>query len=512
MKKTFFITTPIYYPSGNLHIGHLYTTTLAWVFANYKKNRKYDVKMLTGADEHGLKIQQKAKESGMLPQQYVDMQVEKFKSLWKLAEIDYDYFSRTTNKEHKEVILNIFDSLLEKGIIYKGTYKGLYSVSAEEFLTTTQAKEKNGKYYHPISEDELIEVEEESYFFKMSLFQDWLLSYWKNNENFIFPKQIIKELENNFLDKGLEDLSITRISFDWGIKIRQNPKHVVYVWLDALFNYISALNYSLENDQDYKKYWENGQEIVHIVGKEITRFHCIYWPIMLKSLDIKLPSTILSHGLIRDSKGIKMSKSLNNVVDPIYLIETYGPEPVKYYLSTQIIMGQDANFDEEHFKLVYNSHLSNNFGNLLSRTIAMFNQTFDQPVKYKENELTDLERDIFKNILETKENYNKFMDEFKIDKAYKEVFHLSKTLNGYIDLTLPWTLKENKERLEVVLNTLFNGIYAVTCFMNSILKNKTKLAIKQLNIEEINFDLIGNWKIFDTTIPLKGKILFERIK
>ncbi|MBN3534445.1 methionine--tRNA ligase [Mycoplasma procyoni] len=511
-KKTFFITTPIYYPSGNLHIGHLYTTSLAWVIANYKKLMGYDVKFLTGSDEHGLKIQQKAEQAKMNTQEFVDMQVAKFKDLWNLSKIDYDYFSRTTSLKHKEVVLNVFDKLLEKGIIYKGLYKGLYSVSAEEFLTPTQAVEKNGKYYHPVSEDELVEIEEESYFFKMSLFQEWLLDYWKTNPKFVFPEQIIRELENNFLDKGLEDLSVTRISFSWGIPLRKDPKHVIYVWLDALFNYVSALGYSLEQNEDYLKYWENGDEIVHVVGKEITRFHCIYWPIMLKALDIKLPTTILSHGLIRDAQGRKMSKSLNNVVDPIELLNNFDPEVVKYYLTTQIIVGQDANFDFENFKAVYNSNLANNFGNLLSRTISMIKQSFESSVKYHESKLSDFEKDIYKAISETKATFISEMNDFRVDRAYKAVVQLSKQLNGYVDLTLPWTLKENKERLEVVLNTLLNGIYAVATMMSPILKDKSKEVISQLGIKELSMEDLENWSKFDEVVVQKGNVLFERIK
>ncbi|VEU59171.1 methionine--tRNA ligase [Mesomycoplasma neurolyticum] len=511
-KKTFFITSPIFYTSGNLHIGHLYTNTLAWVLKNYKILRGYEAKFLTGSDEHGQKILKKANELNMDVKEYVDAQVEKFVELWKLAEIDYDFFSRTTNKNHMEIVQNIFEKLLSKKIIYKSVYKGLYSVSSEEFLTPNQAVEENGKFYHPVSKDLLIELEEESYFFKMSSFQKWLINHWKTKQNIIFPTQVITELLNNFVKKNLEDLSVTRVSFDWGIKIKSDKKHVIYVWLDALFNYITALNYSLENDNDYVKFWKNGDEKVHIIGKEISRFHCIYWPIFLNALDLPQPTKIIVHGLINDSEGRKMSKSLNNVVDPIYLLKKYSPEVVKFYLSTQLTMTSDSKFDEEHLKSIYNSLLSNNYGNLLSRTIAMVKQSFiDKPVKYKENQLTKLEKEIFDDILKTKEIYINEMDNFLISKAYKSVFDFSKKLNGYIDITMPWTLKNNLERLEVVLNTLLNGIYSVSVFLSIIFTKKINEVKNQLKIDDFSLENIGNWNLFDNIIVEKKEPLFQRI-
>ncbi|WP_033160926.1 methionine--tRNA ligase [[Mycoplasma] collis] len=511
-KKTFFITSPIFYTSGNLHIGHLYTNTLAWVIRNYKTLNGYEARFLTGSDEHGQKIQKKALEANMETKKYVDQQVQKFVDLWNLAEIDYDYFSRTTNEKHKKIVANIFEKLLEQKVIFKSKYKGLYSISSEEFLTTNQALEKNGKYFHPTSQDELVEIEEETYFFKMSKFEKWLIDYWKEKNDLIFPKQIITELLNNFIEKKLEDLSVTRISFDWGIKVPSDKKHVIYVWLDALFNYISALNYGLTNNDDYLKFWENGDEKVHLLGKEISRFHCIYWPIFLKALDIPQPSKIIVHGLINDAQGRKMSKSLNNVIDPIDLLKKYGPEVVKFYLSTQLSITSDSKFDEEHLKSVYNSQLSNNYGNLFSRTLAMIEQSFsERNVKFKENLLTQAENTIFESILNTKNKFINEMDEFLISKAFKEVFELSKQLNGYIDLTMPWTLKNNLERLEVILNTLLNGIYALSVFLSIIFTNKIKEIKSQLQIDEITLKNIGNWNIFDKIKIKKGNVLFERI-
>ncbi len=508
-KKTFYITTPIYYPSGKLHIGHAYTTTLAWTMRNYKTLRGYDAKMLTGADEHGQKIQEKALAANISEQQYVDKMTELFKSLWKKLEIDYNYYSRTTNPSHEQSVQKIFSELLADGVIYKGHYKGLYSIQDEEFLTITQAEEKDGEYYHPTSGHKLEEVQEESYFLKMSKFSDWLDKEF-DKVNFVRPNKIVKELRENFLKKGLEDLSITRTSFTWGVPVSEDSKHVVYVWLDALTNYINTLGYHSQEDSDYQKYWVNGDEKVHLVGKEITRFHCIYWPIILKALNLPQPTTILSHGWIITPEG-KMSKSKGNVIDPIELIDEFGAETLKYFFAAQISMGQDGVFDKEMLKNTYNSALANNYGNLLSRTIAMTLQSFDKPIKYTETN-NELDKEIIKEIIESKKQYVKYFDNFEINKAFEVATKLSKSLNGYIDKTQPWTLKEDKERLEQVLNTLLNGIYAVTTYLSVVIPNKTALAAEQLQTKKLCLEEILNFKKFDETLVQKGEVLFQRIK
>lgn len=511
-KKTFYVTTPIYYPSGKLHIGHLYTTTLAWVLKNYKTMLGYDAKFLTGADEHGQKIANKAKEMHLSEMDFVNQQVAQFKKLWNKAEIDYDYFSRTTNPQHKAIVKNVFQMMLDKGYIYKGEYKGLYSISDEEFLTPIQARLHENKYYHPTSGHELVEISEESYFFKMSHFQNWWKDAIATKKDFILPKKNILELENNFVNKGLEDLSITRVSFEWGIKIDNDPKHVVYVWLDALFNYLSALGFSSTEDQDYQKYWVNGTEIVHLVGKEISRFHCIYWPIMLESLNIKLPTSIISHGWLITPEG-KMSKSKGNVVDPLILLDKFHPEVVKYFFVSQIGIGNDGIFDEQLLKNVYNTDLANNYGNLLSRTIAMILQSFPTiPVKYQAQALEQIDQDIFTKMKILKQEYCDAFDAFQLDRAFKLVITFSSELNSYIDKTTPWLLKENLKRLEIILNTLLNGLYTITTLLSPVLPNKTKLALKQLNISKIDFNLISDYNKFDNSIVQKAEALFQRMK
>ena len=510
MKKTFYVTTPIYYPSGKLHIGHVYTTTLARTLANYKELNGYDVKLLTGADEHGQKIQLKAEEANVSPQEYVDKMAEQFKSLWKLMEIDYDYFSRTSNKNHIDAVSKQFSQLVEKGVIYKGEYTGLYSIQDEEFLTPTQAEKKDGKYYHPTSGHELQEISEESYFFKMSLFEEWWKDYIKEHPDFIIPQKIVKELKNNFVDKGINDLSVTRSTFDWGIPIKEEQGHVMYVWLDALNNYITALGYNSDNDQDFKKYWENGDEIVHIVGKEITRFHGIYWPIILEAAELRKPTTILSHGWIITPEG-KMSKSKGNVVDPIDLINTYGAEVVKYFFATQINIGQDGVFDELMLKNTYNADLANNFGNLLSRTIAMTLQNFDAPIKHV-SPTQDIDKQLLNDIELHLNEYKQKFDDLDINKAILESIKLGKKLNGYIDETMPWTLKEDKVRLAEVLNNLLNGIYAMSTMLSVVIPNKAKKAIEYLGIKEASLDKVLDFNKFDYVLPTKGEVLFERIK
>lgn len=509
-KKTFYITTPIYYPSGNLHIGHLYSTTLAWSIKNFKEKEGYDVKFLTGSDEHGQKIELKAKEFNMAPQEYVNMQTQKFIDFWKETKIDYDFFSRTTNKFHKKMVEEIFYKMLEKKFIYKDEYKGLYSVNDEEFIPESQAIKKGNEYFHPISNHKLEIIKEESYFFRMSMFSKWLIDYVDENPNFILPQHIWLELKNNFLNKNLEDLSITRISFKWGINVQKDPKHVIYVWLDALFNYISALGFDFQNpSNDFIKYWKNGDEIIHIVGKEITRFHCIYWPIFLHSLNIKLPTKIISHGWIVTPEG-KMSKSKGNVVDPLVLLKKYDVEIVKYYLMSKINIYNDGIFSEELLINTYNSELANTIGNLISRTIAMIKKNFNKPVCFSKSEN---QHDVFLlNSIENRfNNYRNEFNNYEVDKAIEQAINLAKDCNKYIDLTMPWLLKkELLDRLEIILNNLLNGIYACLSMLEPIMPSFISKFKSILNINFLDFDNVLNFKKFDSIVVNNNEIVFPR--
>jgi len=509
MSKTFYVTTPIYYPSGNLHIGHVYTTTLAYTLANYKKLAGYDVKFLTGADEHGQKIELKAKEQKLSPQEYVDKVCKTFKDLWKKLEIYPDYFNRTTNKNHEEAVAKQFSKLLSDGIIYKGKYTGLYSVQDEEFLTETQAEKKDGEWYHPVSGHKLEIVNEESYFLKISEFESWVKDFLENS-NIVVPKKIVKELINNFIDKGLQDLSVTRTSFSWGIPITEDQGHVIYVWLDALNNYITALGYNSNDESDFKKYWVNGDEIVHIVGKEITRFHCIYWPIILKANDIRRPTKILSHGWIVTPEG-KMSKSKGNVIDPNELIDEFGSEVVKYYFAAHTNMHEDSTFDKSTLKNAYNADLANNYGNLVSRTLAMTKQNFEGSLVYKDSSL-DVDKEIEKDILNALVSYKEKFNNYEINKALQVAINLSKKLNKYIDVTMPWTLKDDKERLEQVLLRLLNGIYTVTTFLSVVMPNKCTDVAKLIGTPLLSLEMIEDFKKFNKVATKKSEVIFSRIK
>ena len=516
-NKTFYISTPIYYPSGNLHIGHLLTTTLAWVYTNYKKQQGYDTYFVTGIDEHGQKIEKKALSLNLEPQAYVDGEEKKFKDLWTKLDINYDFFSRTTNEKHKKTIQKVFEKMFEKGYIYKGNYEGLYSINDEEFLTKTQAIHKDGKYYHPTSNHLLVEIKEESYFFCMSKFGSWIKEYFLNNPEFLTNKAIEKELINNFLDKGLEDLSITRISFDWGIaldKFKSNDKkhtHIIYVWLDALFNYLTALQYLEDDDLNYQKFWKNGTERVHVLGKEISRFHAIYWPIFLKSLDLNLPTKEVIHSWIITPEG-KMSKSKGNVIEPIPLVEKYGAEEIKYFFSSQINIDNDFSYSDELLVNVLNSDLANNFGNLLNRVVKMVNQSFSNGTKYDEKNLQEIDKNIYKLIFETYENYKLNFDNFHIDKASRAVINLSSKLNEYIDLTTPWSLKNDPIRLNSVLNTLLNGLYAINFMLSVIMPKKCNIILGYLNQSKFDEKLLFDWTKFDNKKVEVKEILFPRIK
>ncbi|MBN4084462.1 methionine--tRNA ligase [Mycoplasma sp. CSL10166] len=512
MKKRFYITTPIYYASGNLHIGHLYTTALTWVIANYKKLDGYDVRMLTGSDEHGLKIKQKAEEKGVKPQEFVDELALKFQQMWKDFRIEYDYYSRTTSQYHKKTIQDIFSYFLKKEFVYKGKYQGLYSIPDEEFLTETQAIKKNGKFYHPTSDHELTLVSEESYFFKMNLFQDWLVDYINKNKEFLAPKKIENEMINNFISKGLEDLSITRAKIDWGIKINEDPSHTVYVWLDALANYITALGFDINGNHkdDFKYFWEDDNaEVVHLIGKEISRFHMIYWPIFLKALNLKLPSKIQSHGWIITPTG-KMSKSKNNIIDPYKLLEKYDPEIIKYFFVSQSALGDDIVFDEERFVNTINAELINTYGNLIARTLKMKSNSFSNPIKYAKTtyqEDLDIENDIINSIKEYKNNF----DEFRINKAFQIANELGNQLNKYIDLTKPWTIT-NLDRLEQILVRLLNGIYALSTYYSVVLPNKVSEVATALDLKEFKLDEIKDFTKFNDKKLTESFILYKRLK
>ena len=508
-KKTFFITTPIYYPSGKLHIGHVYTTTIAWTIANYKKLMGYDTKFLTGADEHGQKIEKKAFENNKSPQEYVDETIVKFKKLWKKLDINYDYFSRTTNAFHKEAVAKQFSYLLKTNKIYKGKYKGLYSIEDEEFLTKIQAIKKNNQYYHPLSNHKLKEVEEESYFLKISQYQEWWKKYLKNHPRFILPKKIINELSNNFVNKGLEDLSVTRSTFKWGVPIKEDQKHIMYVWLDALNNYISALGYNSNNDLDFQKYWVNGDEIVHVVGKEITRFHGIYWPIILKINNLRQPTTIFSHGWIITPKG-KMSKSKGNVIDPLKLLEKFDNEAIKYFFVSKIKTSQDGIFDEKLLKNTYDTELINIFGNLHSRVTSMILQNFNKPLKNKKPNLK-ADKNIVNSIINKTKNFEKELNNFNIFEGFESLITLGRDLNQYIELTKPWKLINNKSRLEEVLNNLLNGVYAIFTMLSIVVPKKSKIAINSIGFKKIDFNKIFDFNKFDDKFIKKIKPLFKKL-
>lgn len=505
MKK-FYITTPIYYPSGKLHIGHVYTTTLAQSLVNYKKLQDYQTFFVTGSDEHGEKIETIANKKNISPQIYVNEIVKSFKDLWIKLDINYDCFIRTTDKKHIQVVKDVFKTLQNKGIIYKGHYQGLYSIQDEEFFTKSQAVKNGQKYYSPISNHELVLVNEETYFLKFDNFKKWI----KNivlKPGFIIPNTIANELNKNFLD-NLDDLSITRTSFKWGITLDDDPKHVIYVWFDALLNYISALDY--DSGDNFKKFWvDSDTEIIHIIGKEISRFHCIYWPIILSNLNLRLPSNILSHGWITTPTG-KMSKSKNNAIDPNAIIDNYGAETLKYFLMSQIKTGQDGIFSIELLISVYNTELVNIYGNLINRTLAMVAQNFDSlPKNDFSNDAYDLE--MIDEILKSKKDFVYELDNLMISSGIRIAINLAKKLNGYIDKTLPWKLTHNLHRLSQVLHVLLNGIYSISTMLSIVIPKKTTEILKILDLAKYSLKDIDDFSKFNNKkLKKPNYLIFER--
>ncbi|MYZ83834.1 methionine--tRNA ligase [Ligilactobacillus salivarius] len=519
-KPTFYITTPIYYPSGKLHIGNSYTTIACDVLARYKRLQGYDVFFLTGTDEHGLKIEQKAQASGMQPQEYVDKMAADIKELWKKLEITNDKFIRTTDDYHEKAVQNIFEKLLAKGDIYLGKYRGWYSVSDEEYFTESQLAEvyrdEDGNMIggKAPSGHEVQLVEEDCYFFKMSKYADRLVKYYEEHPDFIIPDTRKNEMLNNFIKPGLEDLALTRTSFNWGVKVPSNPEHVVYVWIDALCNYITALGYETGDDDSlFKKYWPAD---VHMVGKEIVRFHTIYWPIILMALDLPLPKHIIGHGwlLMRDGK---MSKSKGNVVYPEMIVERYGLDALRYYLMRAVPFGNDGVFTPEDFIGKINFDLANDLGNLLNRTVAMINKYRGGQIPELKSGVTAFDKDLEDVAANTIKNFEEQMDSVHFSNALDEVWKLVARSNKYIDETEPWILAKDetkKDELDSVLAHLAASLRLVAILIQPVMTHTPKEIFAQLGLNSDDMAIQGV-SYFDlpagTQVVAKGTPIFPRL-
>ena len=505
MKK-FYITTPIYYPSDNLHIGHTYTTVAADSLKRFKKLQGYDAFFVTGTDEHGQKIQEKAKENNTSPKAYVDGIVADIKKLWSMLDIDYDEFIRTTDSHHEKAVQEIFTKLYEKGEIYKSKYEGHYCTPCEAFWSESQLVEGNcpdcGRPTHM--------AEEEAYFFRLSKYRDKLLKLYEDNPGFLQPESRKNEMVNNFLKEGLEDLCVSRTSFDWGIKVPFDPEHVVYVWIDALSCYITALGYGGDNDNNYKKYWPAN---VHLVGKEIVRFHTIIWPALLMALDLELPEKVFGHGWILFDDD-KMSKSKGNVIYPEPIIELYGIDAFKYFLLREFSFGQDGSFTREKFLQRLNSDLANDLGNLLSRTITMvekYNNGNIPQVSLEE----DIDTSLSQLAISVADKVEYHMDKLDFSHGLEEIWKLVRRTNKYVDETMPWVLakEENKARLDTVLYNLSESLRIISILIKPFMENTSIEIRRQLGItEKALWKDSKVWALLSAGTKVeKGDIIFPRL-
>ena len=511
-KPTFYITTPIYYPSGKFHIGTAYTTVASDAMARYKRARGFDVRFLTGMDEHGQKIQEKAQEAGKDPQAYVDEIADAAKKLWAMMDITNDDFIRTTEKRHEEIVEKIFAKFMENGDIYKGHYEGLYCTPCESYYTETQLVD--GKC--PDCGRDVKVVKEESYFFNMKKYADRLMEYYNANPEFILPESRKNEMVNNFIKPGLEDLSVSRTTFEWGVKVPGDPKHVIYVWVDALSNYITSLGYGSDNEELFNKYWPAD---VHVVGKDIVRFHTIYWPIFLMALDLPLPKKIFAHGFIMMKDG-KMSKSKGNVVYPEMLIERYGLDAVRYFLLRELPFGQDGVFSPESFVERVNFDLANDLGNLLNRTVSMINKYFGGVIPTYAGQVTEFDQTLEDFIKMTVEKVEKNFEEMQFSIVLSDIWALVARTNKYIDETAPWVLAKdeaNKDQLASVMNHLAESLRQIAIMIEPFMPRTTPQIFAQLGIENEASKVWDSLTKFDTLaektkVVEKGTPIFPRLE